>query len=77
LEICRVAVPHSFHPDPDPAFEAEYHYGSESGSNKAPDPDSFPIQGFNDQKLKKKIELKKNLIFFGSKTTIYLSLGFP
>ncbi len=32
------------------------------------------IQGFNDQKLKK-ITAEKKLIFVGSKTTIYLSLG--
>ncbi len=32
------------------------------------------IQGFNDRKLKI-LQLKKNLIFFWSKTTIYLSLG--
>jgi hypothetical protein len=40
-----------------------------------PDPDPIRIQGFNDQKLKKKLQLKKNLIFFGSKTAIYLSLA--
>ena len=39
-----------------------------------PDPDPIRIQGFNDQKLKK-IIAEKNYIFFGSKTTIYLSLG--
>jgi hypothetical protein len=33
------------------------------------------IQGFNDQKLKKKLLLNKNQIFFESKTTIYLSLS--
>ncbi len=43
----RVADPHLFHPDSDPAFEAEYR----SGSN--PDP------GLNDQKLKKKITAEK------------------
>ncbi len=32
------------------------------------------IQGFNCQKVKKKITAEKNFIFF-SKTTIYLSLG--
>jgi hypothetical protein len=39
--------------------------------NTDPDPDPIRIQGFNDQRLKKTAE-KKN---FGSKTTIYLSLG--
>jgi hypothetical protein len=58
----RVADPHSFHPDPDPAFQAEYR----SGSNTNPDP--IRIQGFNDQKLKKKITAEKNLNFFGIKT---------
>ncbi len=33
------------------------------------------IQGFNDQKLEKNYSWKKNLIFFLSKTAIYLSLG--
>jgi hypothetical protein len=28
-----------------------------------PDPDPIRIQGFNDQKLKKKLQLKKNLNF--------------
>jgi hypothetical protein len=37
------------------------------------DPDPIRIQGFNDQKLKKKYSWKKN--FFSSKSTIYLSLG--
>ncbi len=53
--ICaRVADPHSFHPDPDPA---EYR----SGSNTDTDP--IRIQGFNDQKLKK-ITAEKKLNFF-------------
>ncbi len=33
------------------------------------------IQGFNDQKLEKKLQLKIFLFFFWSKTAIYLSLG--
>ncbi len=35
-------------------------------TNTDPDPDLDPIriQGFNDQKLKKKLQLKKNLHFF-------------
>ncbi len=37
-------------------------------------PDPIRIQSFNDQKLKKKYSWKK-FNFFGSKTTIYLSLG--
>jgi hypothetical protein len=40
-----------------------------------PDPDLIRIQAFNDQKLRKKITAKKKLNFFGSKTTVYLSLG--
>ncbi len=48
-------------------------YGSGSGSGSNPDP--IRIQGFNDQKLKKNNSWKKNLIFFWSKTEIYLSLG--
>jgi hypothetical protein len=39
------------------------------------DPNPIRIQGFNDQKLKRITAEKKNLILFGSKTTIYLSLG--
>ncbi len=39
------------------------------------DPDPIRIQGFNDQKLKKNYSWKKNLLFFWSKTAIYLSLG--
>ncbi len=37
-------------------------------------PDPIRIQGFNDQKRKTKLQLKK-INFFGSKTTIYLSQG--
>jgi hypothetical protein len=40
--VVRVADPHSFHPDPDPAFQAEY----------------IRFQGFNNQQFKKKLELK-------------------
>ncbi len=58
----RVADPHSFHPDPDPAS---------SIVGWIP----IRIQGFNDQKLKINYSWKKTLILFGSKTTIYLSLG--
>jgi hypothetical protein len=39
-----------------------------------PDPDSIRIQGFDDQKLKKKIQ-RKFFFFFGSKIAIYLSLS--
>jgi hypothetical protein len=53
----RVADPHSFLPEPDPTFLAEYRSG-----------------GFHDQKLKK-ITAEKKFNVFGSKTTIYLSLG--
>jgi hypothetical protein len=39
------------------------------------DPDPIRIQDFDDQKLEKKITAeKKELNFWGSKTTIYLSL---
>ncbi len=39
------------------------------------DPDPIRIQGFNDQKLKKKITAEKKIkFFFLSKTAIYLSL---
>jgi hypothetical protein len=40
-----------------------------------PDPDPIRIQGFNDQKLKKILQLKIFFYFFLSKTAIYLSLG--
>ncbi len=42
--------------------------------NTDPDPDPIWIQGFTDQKLEKNYNWKK-FNFFGSKTTIYLSLG--
>ncbi len=42
--------------------------------NTDPDTDPIRIQGCNDQKLRKKITAEKTLNFFGSKTTIYLSL---
>jgi hypothetical protein len=44
-------------------------------TNTDPDSDPIRIQGFNEQKLKKNYSWKKNSIFFGSKTAIYLSLG--
>ncbi len=47
----------------------------EANTDPDTDPDPIRIQGFNDQKLKKNNSWKKNLIFFGSKTAIYLSLG--
>jgi hypothetical protein len=46
--------------------------------NIDPDPDprsQIRIQGYNNQKLGKNLQLKKNLFSFGSKTTIYISLG--
>ncbi len=44
--------------------------------NTNPDPDPIRIQGFNDQKLKKKIIAENFFVFFfWSKTAIYLSLG--
>jgi hypothetical protein len=42
--------------------------------NTDPDPDPIRIQGFNDQKLRNKLQPKK-IIFLKSKATIYLSLG--
>jgi hypothetical protein len=57
---CRVADPHSFHPDP--AFYTN------------PDPYLIRIQGFNDQKFKKNYSWKKKKIIF-YQTAIYLSLG--
>jgi hypothetical protein len=59
LAASRVGDPHSFDTNPDPALQAEYRSGSS--------PDLIRIQGFDDQKLEKKI--------WGSKTTIYLSIG--
>jgi hypothetical protein len=53
--------------DPDPAFQVN--------PDTEPDPDPVRIQGFDDQKLKKKIQLKFFYIFFCSKIAIYLSLG--
>ncbi len=44
--------PDSFNPDPDPAFQVN------------PDLDPIRIQGFDDQKLKKKIQLKFINFFF-------------
>ncbi len=45
----------SLNPDPDPAFKLK------------PDPDLIRIQGFDDQKLKKKIKQKIFFIFFDQK----------
>jgi hypothetical protein len=42
-----------------------------------PDPDPNRIKGFDDPKLKKKIQMKFLNIFFESKFAIYLSLGVP
>jgi hypothetical protein len=38
--------------------------------NSNPDPDPIRIQGFNDQKIEKKLQLKKKLNFLLSKTAI-------
>jgi hypothetical protein len=47
----------------------------EANTDPDTDPDPIRIQGFNDQKLKKKNSWKKNIKNFRSKTAIYLSLG--
>ncbi len=60
-----VSDPYSFDTDPDLAFLAQYRSGS--GSNLDP--------GFRWPKIKKNLQLKKHSNIFGSKTTIYLSLG--
>ncbi len=74
-DVARVVDPYSFlriririqslmleaNTDPDP--------------NLDPDPNPIRIQGLNDQKFKKKLQLKNFFFFFGSKTAIYLSLG--
>jgi hypothetical protein len=52
LVLDSVSDPYSFFPDPDPEVEAGDQYGSGYGSGSNPDP--IRIQGFNDQKLKKK-----------------------
>ncbi len=49
--------------DPDPALQVD------------PDPDPIRTQGFDGQKLKKKIQLKFFFIFFWLKIAIYSSLG--
>jgi hypothetical protein len=49
-QIFSVSDPYSFFTDPDPEVGAGDQYRSGSGSN----PDPIRIQGFNDQKLKKK-----------------------
>ncbi len=41
VQATRVSDPHSFDPDPDPAFRLETN------------PDPIRVKGFNDQKLKK------------------------
>jgi hypothetical protein len=58
--------PYLFLPDPDtdPEFEAGDQYGSGSGSGSNPDPDPIRIQGFNDQKLEKKITAENLVLFF-------------
>ncbi len=64
----RVADPHLFHPDPDPDLRL----------NTNPDPDPIRIQSGSRALMTKnwkKITDEKNLIFFLSKTKIYLSLG--
>ncbi len=63
VPVCiRVVDPYSFFPDPDPELDVGGQYGS--GSNTDPDPDPIRIQGFNDQKLKKKLQLKFFFLFF-------------
>ncbi len=59
---CRVSDPYSFDTDPDPAFYVEYRSGSNTNL------------GFLWQKIEKNLQRKKTILFFGSKTTIYLSL---
>jgi hypothetical protein len=49
--------PDSYNPYPDHAFQV----------NPNPDPDPIRIQGFDDQKMKKKIQLKFSFIFFDQK----------
>ncbi len=39
------------------------------------DPDPIRIQDFDDQKFKEITAGEKNIIFFGSKIAVYLSLG--
>ncbi len=53
VQATKVSDPHSFDPDPDPAFRLETN----------PDPDPIRVQGFNDQKLKKKNTVEKNIKF--------------
>ncbi len=48
----RVSDPYSFFTDPDPDPDPEDPDGGQYGSGSDPDP--IRIQGFNDQKLKKK-----------------------
>jgi hypothetical protein len=58
--------PHRFNTDPDPAFFLIADPGPDT------DPDPVPNPGFDDQKLRKKSQLKK-LIFFDKK----LQFSFP
>jgi hypothetical protein len=62
-------------PIPDPGSRGQKGTGSRIRNTANRDPDPIQIQGFSDQKLKKKITAEKKLNLFGSKTTIYLSLG--
>jgi hypothetical protein len=56
--VFRVVDPYSFFTDPDPVPELDVGGQYGSGSNTDPDPDPIRIQGFNNQKLKKKLQLK-------------------
>jgi hypothetical protein len=58
-DICSVSDPYSFDTDPDPAFEAEYRFGSGS-------------RVLITKKWEKNLQLKKIKFFW---TTISLSLG--
>jgi hypothetical protein len=57
MQNTRVVDPYSFFPDPDPEYDVGDQYGSGSWI-RILDPDPIRIQGFNDQKLKKKLQLK-------------------
>ena len=54
MENSRVVDPYSFFTDPDPEDPDGGQYGSGYGSGSGSNPDPIRIQGFNDQKLKKK-----------------------
>jgi hypothetical protein len=62
-----VVDPYSFFtdPDPDPELDVGDQYGSGYGSGSGSNP--IRIQGFNDQKLRKKLQLKFFIIFFLTK----------